>query len=240
VVFLREPLKRSGTGCLWALLVLLAGSGDQAAAKSADDAVSAARAANLEIRDWFALGSGCRAIPDQGGDVRYELIPDPNVPNRYAAVLHFDSFALRGDQPISEGEPSFARECGIRFGIYPAAGFKLRRAQARYTFTVERDPAAKVRLRGRLFLGKDDLERAEVWLDHDDPASASRQFDLAPAPGRDPFANLRCEEAKIVGLDISAATMRDRSDMPVLAKLKNDRAVVVFDVTPCASAAASQ
>ncbi len=162
------------------------------------------------IREWFALGSGCRALPGAPGDV--ELVREGSLPGpgeRHRIRFSLPNYALRGDQPVVADKPSFARQCGLRMAIYPAANKRLAGLSVRTGFTVEKAGAGRLQLKARLLLGDRTLADMAREYGPDEQVRSSHPVVLDADSGGDAFTRLTCGQPKIVGIDVMALTLRE-------------------------------
>jgi hypothetical protein len=204
------------------------------AARAAVEESPAEPHTGLEIRDWFALGSGCRALPTGPRDVEVALVGVPDHPQRYRVSVRFADYELDGEQPPAPGVTRFARECGVRLAVYPPVGTKLSNVAADVPFVVAKDAGAAVRLRSRLFLGDVDLEYFEALVPAAEAVSRDYPVTLRPSPeARTEFARLRCGQPKIIGLDVSAAVLGDDAEARVNARVRGGLAVITIELGEC-------
>lgn len=215
--------------------VVVADAGGSVNAGGAEARAGAPNEPAMTVRSWFALGSGCRALPDRPRDVDLEIGRDAGDPRRYWLRFRMPRYRLDGDRPVAPGAATFARECGLRVGVYPGADLKLRTVAADVPYLVRKDAGAEVRLRSRLFVGNTDLEQRVTRVDAAAAVDRGYRTHLrASAPAQRALDSLRCEQPKIVGLDISAATFRDDTSPGVLVELDGHLATVVVELEACA------
>ena len=166
---------------------------------------------DFELRDWFAFGSGCRARPTQPGDVTVRVSKVAGVPGRYRVGIALPSYGITPTDHLLQTTASFARECGIRLAVYPTAGKKLSNVAANPVYRVNKPAGPRTRLRARLFAGDTTLFQVEKWHPegqelHDQEQPAYGQMSTSAAQAA--FDQLLCEQPRIVGLDLSAALVR--------------------------------
>src|SRR5262249_8962947 len=109
------------------------------------------------VREWFALGSGCRAKFDIPGDVTFEDRGEPSK-GIHANRLRLSAFALAGrpDLPLQ-----FVRDCGVRLGVFPPDDTLIRRVVARTRLFASKGPAGELELVEELKLGAQSLAIAK-------------------------------------------------------------------------------
>lgn len=194
------------------------------------------RTRDFEIRDWFALGSGCRARPPEiPGDVALELLTPLDKPGQYAVKVRLPKYGIRREDEWFQVAPEFARECGVRLAVYPAAGMKLRDVVAQPSFQIDKPEGSKVRLRSRLVVGDATLSAHEQWLEAPEVAShAVRTMKLHSDRGQSVFEGLKCEQPKVIGLDLSTAVYRNEKGPGDVSVLPDDGSVeIVLNFESC-------
>ncbi len=189
---------------------------------------------DFRIEDWAALGSGCRAIKGQPANVFIAVERDLKIKSRYQIRFDLSSYELSGTDPVQPDTPTFARECGIRVAIYPKKGKKVSAVESRATFTGKKPRDVRVLLKGRMFLGYRDLATWARTFGEEVHWSGEESIVLKPdAEGKKVFPEIRCEQPKLVGLDLSISNFRKDFEHPIQVGLKNRQAVITVEVASC-------
>lgn len=214
------------------LLALALASAPNGAAVAGGEAAPRAPP-QLEIRDWMAVGSGCRARRAEPGDVRI-ILRDPQEERRIQVLVELPGYGLEGDRPAAPGAADFARECAIRLAVHPAPGKRIKSFAASAAFRVRKDGEAKVRLRSRLLVGDATLDRREEWIAGGETA-AERDVSLPGERARREgfFRRLACERPKVVGFDLSATVFRESAHPAVSVGLAGHRASLTLEIEDC-------
>ncbi|MGC4063293.1 MAG: hypothetical protein QM784_01295 [Polyangiaceae bacterium] len=182
---------------------------------------------DFELRDWFAFGSGCRARASTPGDVSLQV--KASTPGAYRVQIALNSYKIAPGDPIAVAVPSFARECGIRLAIHPAVGRRLRAVVTAPIFRIDKPVGPRVRVRGRLVLGDATLARFEKWFEAEQVTSRLPLPILWSTVAREQsvFDGVACAQPKLVGLDLSAAVVRQRAGPSDVTVDMNQRSVEI-------------
>src|SRR5262249_52534408 len=135
----------------------------------------------LEIRDWVALGSGCRGSKKEpGGNVNVEVKPVPNVPDRYIIKVYIPDYALSGDVPITPDKPTFARECSLRMATYPQKGWQIHMISADMKIDARKSALARLLLTSRIAFANGSLGKWEKELTNDQSTHLTQMVHVVP------------------------------------------------------------
>lgn len=164
----------------------------------------------LQIKDWMAIGSGCRGRASGIGDVRLQLQKHPQNSTSYEIIFTMGSFALQGAIPIEGARPSFARECSLRLAAFPAADYRIKDFKLAAGFLINKDKDAEALLSVRLMTGAGTLRWWEKKFSKDLTVQNERvQLTLEPnIEGKVQMSEIACGAAKILGADISFSNQR--------------------------------
>ncbi len=163
-----------------------------------------------DFRDWFALGSGCNAQDKSLNNVKMKVSTDPQNPNQYQVLFDMGSYRLSGNKPINKEDPNFARECSLRFSIYPPPFTRLKNVEANTRFLISKDKGAKTELHTRLLLPQGTLKDWQHISEREINLKNEKvTMYLSPdEKGKKMLNAISCGEAKIIGLDLGFENKR--------------------------------
>lgn len=199
---------------------------------------------SLEVKEWFALGSGCRGRNSEPGDVKVTTAPlkataKSGKEDGVNLLIKLPTYKLDGNKPIRAEHPTFARECALRFGVFPAPGTRISEVRTAGTVSFRKDLGAKVRLATQLHLGETVAAQKELEFDKDrNIFSGNEQINIVASVGnpmsKAALLSSACGAPRVVGVDLSFTTWRDSKTPVVTAELSNNGEFSVEIVTePC-------
>lgn len=178
-------------------------------AKVSQDQASEANE-GLQIKDWFALGSGCKGRAGGIGDIRMELIKNSQDPMLYQVIFSKGTYELDSFKSITR-KPSFARECALRIAVHPPKGFRIADVHASSVVTISKDLGAVASVKTRLITTKGSLGEIVYNFDKDVRIQEEKlSVSLNPdSVGRELLAQIPCEKPKIIGMDFQFLNEKD-------------------------------
>ncbi|MBI2602432.1 MAG: hypothetical protein HYW48_05185 [Deltaproteobacteria bacterium] len=164
-----------------------------------------------EIKDWFALGSGCRGREGGIGDIRMTMTPDGQNPDRLSVSFSMGSYKLSGKDPVNADTPTFARECSLRFALYPPPFKRVKNIEVSTAFQVDKEKGATAELHSRLMTATGTLKSWDQVLGKEQSTKGQTlSMNLAPDEnGKRILSDLACGEAKVLGADFTFLNRRD-------------------------------
>ena len=165
---------------------------------------------SLEIKDWFALGSGCKGRDGQIGDIRMKLEENERKPFHYQVKFTKGSYELDSFKSVSS-KPSFARECALRVAAYPPKGFRIANVTALSSVMISKDKGAIAGVKARLLTAKGDLGE-KVYNFDKSLAVKEKKLELNLEPnieGRQLLKEIPCGKPKIIGMDLQFMNEKD-------------------------------
>jgi hypothetical protein len=188
----------------------------------------------FEVREWGALGSGCRGGKAGAGNISVRVFHDLSAPHRYHFLVQTEDYGLDSARPISPGLANFARECAIRFAIYPQAGFKVIDASAYTGFEIQKHKGVEVRLNSAFSVG---AHVTQNWSTVIPKYGAGRWLktvqQTSQAKDRKTMRSLGCAEPFLLGLDLSVATYRVDARKDVQVSMKDRQALIILEMGEC-------
>lgn len=190
----------------------------------------------LEVKDWFAFGSGCRGRANNIGDVRMEVIKDKNVKNRYQLIFSMGSYSLNGEDPVNKEKPTFARECSLRYSAYPKPFYKVKRVKVETDFILTKAKGAKASFRARLMTGAGSLgDWRKEYTEKDTIKEKSLSVSLSPDKnGNRLLSSNNCGDPKIIGADLTLLNKRKSFKEKIkMTHGKRNKLTFTLDLEPC-------
>jgi hypothetical protein len=162
------------------------------------------------VREWFALGSGCRAKFDQPGDVTFEEIapdlraaPDAGPNETRHLRFHLPAFALDAGPAVPR---DFVRDCAIRAGLMTPPHRRLVGVAARAHVSASAGHGTTLlTLSQTLKIGAEIVDTAEHALSPgaDAASAATGDWTLELRSKAASFPALACAEPKIFAFDFT-------------------------------------
>ncbi len=179
--------------------------------------ISNAAHAAPSVKEWFALGSGCRAKHDVPGDVSVRVLKSETTgTNTLAVAFSLPQYRLEGEAPIRPQNPTFARECALRMALKMPPNTRIRSVRTAAPFVVSKDVGAKLRLAAQLHLGNTIVDSKLLELASETKELGKPQlmslFAAAESPlvvSSEPFPQQECGTDKLLGVDLSITNWRD-------------------------------
>ncbi len=193
------------------------------------------------VKEWFALGSGCKAKHDLPGDVSLSVRVDKSQHNSMVLTFHLPRYELDGRKPINPKNATFARECALRAALEIPPGKRIRSLRTNVPFVVSKGIGAKIQLAAQAHLGNVVVDSKTVTEDsskvlanqaHTVGLFASAQSSLVVSDAS--FPPQTCGAGKLVGLDLSMTNWRDSFVPQVVATLSPTSQVSLqVELEPC-------
>lgn len=193
---------------------------------------------NEFIYDWSAMGSGCRGrLLESKGNVSLSSKPlGPPFLNRYQLRLVLEKFRLESPVPADQGKTNleFARDCAIRIALNPPAGKKIADVGVSSMYYLTKNEQSELKTMGKLTLGMATLGESRVDFSKRE-AFATMYRDLHLSAGRSHSAlnEVKCGQAKLLGIDLILYVDRDSEAAKVNMSLENNVLDVVVDLDAC-------
>lgn len=191
------------------------------------------------LNKWFALGSGCKATPENPGDVRIERItPELDSGNIHRVKFHLPNFQFSFTEKDKEKKPGMnsARECALRINVNPPKNKRVKNVTASLSFVSNKSEKVELTTYAGLKIGVSNIGTVMTKYEMGNPLS-NKQEDIILTPGKKPeeaFPSLQCGEAKILGVDVTVLAKRDGIDEKALVTLSRDKKVeLVVDLEDC-------
>ena len=179
---------------------------------------------SLEIKDWFALGSGCKGKAGDIGDIRMNLEKNVRDPLLYEVIFSKGSYELDSFKSITR-KPSFARECALRIAAYPPKGFRIADIKALSAVTISKDRGAMAGVKTRLLTAKGSLSE-QVFNFDKNIIVKEKKLDLSLVPdsaGQAVLNEIPCDKPKIIGVDFQFTNEKESYMPKVKIKPSHDK-----------------
>ncbi|MCB9228905.1 MAG: hypothetical protein H6618_04770 [Deltaproteobacteria bacterium] len=176
----------------------------------------------LEMRDWLALGSGCRGRQGENrkdSKVRAEIHADRRNPMIYHVDFALDSYQLNGDKAVGD-KATFARECSLRIAAYPGKNLKISNFSMETSLDVQRDKGSALTLASRIMTAQGSLnEWSFIHEKNSAMQNSTHKISLSPDQhGHKMMSDIPCETPKILGADFRIINERENFRPKVLVK----------------------
>lgn len=196
----------------------------------------------INIKDWTAAGSGCRARMNKGGDVTFEEMRPHSSASSKLMVLKFKlpSYQLSSPPTNPATSMTFARECAIRVVADPLGQYRIKSIAARTPITFSKDEKTTLKMQYILKLDGDIV--AHSLSEVDEERSIRNQEDRVVLSGQATqeaalISNQSCGAPQMLGFDYTFIAARSQSSDAALIKLADDRQLeLAVEVEPCRSA----
>ena len=171
----------------------------------------------LEIKDWMAAGSGCRARMNQDGNIHMNVVRDDKDLTTYHFYFDISGYSLDGTQPINAERPTFARECAFRVAAYPANRWRISNMEVTTDFIVSKSVGSTAELYTKLLTGSAPLgEWSQVLGKTEQAIKQPISVSLRPNDrGLAHLSSIECEQPKVLGADISLVNRRESFEQKV-------------------------
>jgi len=190
----------------------------------------------FEVREWGALGSGCRGGGAGAGNITVEIFHDLSASHRYRFLIQTHDYDLDGARPIAPDLPTFAKECAVRFSIYPEPGFKVVDASAHTGFEVKKQKDVEVRLQSSLSIGAHITRTWSALIPKHSKGPWGKTVQLLSRPSdRKKLQSRDCAEPLLLGLDLSMTALRSDLKKEVQIRMKNGQVEIILEMGACQS-----
>jgi hypothetical protein len=193
------------------------------------------------VKEWFALGSGCKAKHNQPGDVSLTTLSKKSDPNAFSLTFRMTNYRLEGDKPVNPKNATFARECALRAAVEIPSGKRIRSLRSQVAFVTTKGVGTKVQLAAQAHLGNTIVDSEIITEDSSKNLHNQNQtlslFATAQSSllvSDTPFPSQTCGAAKLVGLDISVTNWRDSFVPQIFVSLASPAQVTLqLELEPC-------
>lgn len=234
-------IRRTQQRTLWLLwlskcvLLSLAACGTEASAQSTEEGSSIV----INIKDWTAAGSGCRARMTQAGDVEFEEIRSVRGSASKLMLIKFKlpKYQLSSPPEKTSTSLTFARECALRIVADPLGQHRIKSIAARTPVVFSKDERTTLKMQYVLKL--DGHIVAHSLSEIDDNRSIRNQEDKVVLAGQlnqeDALASKQsCGTAQMLGFDYTFLAARSQPNDAALIKLADDRQLeLAVELEPC-------
>jgi hypothetical protein len=189
----------------------------------------------VEIRDWFAFGSGCRSKKEQPGSESMTFLgAKKDEANSYTVQFSLPKYTLDGTKPVRVS-PTFARQCAMRMAAFIPKDRRIASIKAHAPIVFSKEAPVRLEVAGQLLMGQDVV--AQKLSNHPaGKAATDESLKLELAAGKvDPgFPEQTCGSAKVLGFDLSFTNWRDTAAPKVHAAVAAPGTVeITFTLEPC-------
>jgi hypothetical protein len=235
----RKSHRPMGLWSLWlckSILLSLAACGTEASAQTNEEGSSIV----INIKDWTAAGSGCRARMSKGGDVEFDELR--SIPASSSSKLMLMKFKLPHYQLSSPpANPAtsmtFARECALRVVADPLGQYRIKSVAARTPVSISKDE--KTSLKMQFILKLDGTIVAHSLSEMEDGRTIRNQEDKVvlsgePSAEESALSKQSCGAPQMVGFDYTFIAARSQPTDAALIKLADDRQLeLAVELEPC-------
>jgi len=161
------------------ILVSLSACGAEASAQS-----TAEGSIVINVKDWTAAGSGCRARMNKSGDVSFEdnaLVPASSS-NVSMLKFRLPKYELNSPPENPSTSLTFARECALRVVAEPPNNFRIKSVAARTPIQYSKDAKAALKIQYMLRLDGEiiahhltEIEEGEAFRNREQQAILAGQ-----------------------------------------------------------------
>ncbi len=189
---------------------------------------------SVEIKEWFALGSGCRARHNAPGDVQLSsssLKTGTGLKGGTEKGIHLSlqlsKYKLDGNSPIRPDHPTFAKECALRLSVFPSSGSRIKEVRTVGNVDFRKDFGAKMRIATQMLLGETLVAQRELEFDKDRNIFSGHESLNLVASSENPIAKAAllsqaCGAPRIVGVDLSFTNWRESKTPAVSAQIASN------------------
>lgn len=217
------------------LLSSLLACGTEAQAQTSEEGSSIV----INIKDWTAAGSGCRARMNKAGDVALEDIRSAPAGAAKIQILKFQlpKYQLSSPPENPATSMTFARECALRVVADPLGQFRIKSIAARTPVIFSKDE--KTSLTMQYILKLDGHIVAHSLNEVNDNRAIRNQEDkivLSGQASQDENASSResCGTPQMLGFDYTFIAARSQTKDGALIKLGDDRQLeLAVELEPC-------
>ena len=167
----------------------------------------------INVKDWTAAGSGCRARKSKAGDVRFVDSDLVTASSSKISMLKFKlpNYGLTSPPENPATSLTFARECALRVVAEPPKNFRIKSVAARTPVQYSKDAAAALKMQYMLRLDGEiiahsltEIEEGETFRNREQQTILSGQRN-----DHENFAQLStCGTPQMVGFDYTFIAAR--------------------------------
>jgi hypothetical protein len=128
----------------------------------------------------------------------------------WSSGVHKVLYKLSGSNPVTKDSQNFARECALRFAIYPQAKTRIKTIELATDFVVKKDKGVDAEVHSRLMTPSGTLAEWEKILTSNTSLKDERiAMNLTPsAEGKEVLGKLKCGDPRIFGADFTFENRR--------------------------------
>jgi hypothetical protein len=227
---LRKVVIASSVG----IVVSLSACGSEASAQN-----TAEGSVVINVKDWTAAGSGCRAKQATGGDVTYQGTTPLSASDSQLSIMRFSlpDYGLVSPPENPATSLTFARECALRIVAVPQKGFRIKSVAARTPVQYSKAEQTKLKMQYMLRLDGEIIAHKLTEID-DAAAFRDRQDTPILAGERAPWESAAvldsCGAPQMVGFDYTFIASRKSATDSASIRLSNDKSLeLAVEVEAC-------
>ncbi|MBM3381894.1 MAG: hypothetical protein FJY29_05575 [Betaproteobacteria bacterium] len=223
----RKTQRQRKLWMLWisqAVLLSLAACGTEASAQTNEEGSSIV----INIKDWTAAGSGCRARMNKSGDVEFAELRSAPASASKLMVMKFKLPKYQLSSPPENPATSltFARECALRVVAVPQVQYRIKSVAARTPVNFSKDE--KTSLKMQYILKLDGHIVAHSLKEIDESGSIRNQDDKVvlagqPSPEEAAVSRQDCGSPQMIGFDYTFIAGRTQPNDQAQIKLAEDK-----------------
>jgi hypothetical protein len=202
----------------------LAACGSEASAQTNEEGSSIV----INIKDWTAAGSGCRARMSKAGDVEFAELRSAAASASKLMVMKFKlpKYQLSSPPENPATSMTFARECALRVVAVPQPQYRIKSVAARTPVTFSKDE--KTTLKMQYILKLDGHIVAHSLREVDESNTIRNQEDKVvlagqPTPEESAVSRQECGSPQMIGFDYTFIAGRSQANEQAQIKLAEDK-----------------
>lgn len=212
---------------LWlsqAVLLSLAACGTEASAQTNEEGSSIV----INIKDWTAAGSGCRARMNKAGNVELAELRSASASASKLMVMKFKLPKYQLNSPPENPATSltFARECALRVVAVPQAQYRIKSIAARTPVSFSKDEKTTLKMQYILKLdghivahSLKEVDESNALRNQDDKVVLAGQ----PSPEESAVSRQECGSPQMIGFDYTFIAGRSQPSDQAQIKLAEDK-----------------
>lgn len=217
-----------------AIVASLSACGSEASAQN-----TAEGSVVINVKDWTAAGSGCRARQATGGDVAYQGTSPVPASASQLSIMKFalPNYGLTSPPENPATSLTFARECALRIVAVPQKNFRIKSVAAKTP--VQYSKAAQTKLKMQYMLRLDGEIIAHKLTEVDDEVAFREREDISILAGEraatEQAAALdTCGTPQMIGFDYTFIAARTAAADSATITLSNDKSLeLAVELEPC-------
>lgn len=230
----RQTFRQTAAMISVGVVLTLSACGTEASAQS-----TAEGSIVINVKDWTAAGSGCRARKNKAGDVSFvdnTLVPASSS-NISLLKFKLPKYGLTSPPENPATSLTFARECALRVVAQPPKNFRIRSVAARTP--VQYSKSAKTALKMQYMLRLDgeivahsltEIEKGEAIQNREENTVLTGEQNLA-----ENFGDIgTCGTPQMLGFDYTFIAARTGADDSAKITLSDEKLLeLAVELEPC-------